>query len=175
MTDLRLFPNLLTERLILRKLASKDLNALEVLANNIEITNRIINFPYPFRPHDASLRLAYINKGYLEGQRYIFAIVESKTGNFMGEIGLHYHDQRQNHFQLSYWLGQPFWRQGFMSEAIARMLDFGFNELCADLIYADCHSSNIASIMALLKNHFKLHSTHGNVNLYRYLKVDFIK
>lgn len=51
---------------------------------------------------------------------------------------------------LGYWIGQRHARQGFMSEALVAVLDYGFDELSLHRIEAACLPSNDAS-QALLR------------------------
>ncbi|WP_425286314.1 GNAT family N-acetyltransferase [Candidatus Fukatsuia endosymbiont of Tuberolachnus salignus] len=38
--------------------------------------------------------------------------------------------------ELGYWLGSPFWRQGYATEATLAVLHFGFTQLSLNWIYA---------------------------------------
>lgn len=39
------------------------------------------------------------------------------------------HTERDNECELGYWLGKPFWGQGYMPEAARELLRHGFEEL----------------------------------------------
>ena len=174
MNDPRLFPEINTRRLILRKIEADDLKDLEHLANNHNISRWILNKPYPYRAHDAAMRMGTIIQGYKNGKKYVFAIQLKQTGKFIGEIGLHYLDQKQDHLQLSYWLGEPFWNQGYITEAVSEILEYGFRQLNSSLIYADCHQDNIGSIKVLKKNGFSLHLKRGKVSIFKRLRQAYL-
>jgi RimJ/RimL family protein N-acetyltransferase len=57
---------------------------------------------------------------------------------------------------LGYWLGEPFWGKGIMSEAIQQIVAFAFNTYDIDRIFARPFGSNLASQRILEKNHFQL-------------------
>ena len=52
---------------------------------------------------------------------------------------------------LGYWIGQPHARQGYMTEALAGVIGFAFDELGLHRIEAACLPSNEASRSVLLK------------------------
>jgi 8-oxo-dGTP diphosphatase len=47
---------------------------------------------------------------------------------------------------MGYWLGRPFWNQGYMTEAIRRLLDHAFTELGVTVIRAAAYPDNPASM-----------------------------
>jgi len=63
---------------------------------------------------------------------------------------------------LSYWIGQPFARQGYMGEAIAAVVHFAFHRLDLSRIEAACLPSNAASRRVLEKNGFKYEGVAQN-------------
>lgn len=56
---------------------------------------------------------------------------------------------------LGYWIGAPFARQGYMTEAIAAVLDFAFDRLGLHRIEAACLPHNEASRRLLFKAGFR--------------------
>jgi RimJ/RimL family protein N-acetyltransferase len=144
------FPRLTTARLILRRLEPEDFPALVRHADNQKVTERIANMPYPYREPDAAFRLGYVMKGFKERKRFAFAIVLRAGAELIGEISINREDD--DNAQLAYWLGEPFWGQGLMTEAVAAVLAFGFEQLPVRYIYASCHPDNPASARVLEKN-----------------------
>ncbi|MFQ5955124.1 MAG: GNAT family N-acetyltransferase [Kiloniellales bacterium] len=55
---------------------------------------------------------------------------------------------------LGYWIGQPFARQGYMSEAVQCMLDLAFGRLGLHRVEAACLAHNEASRRLLIKSGF---------------------
>ena len=53
------------------------------------------------------------------GEGYCFAVTRKQDGVFMGACGLQLKDGR---FELGYWLGKPFWRQGYATEAAKKVV-----------------------------------------------------
>lgn len=83
---------------------------------------------------------------------YEWAIVRKKDNQFMGEIALVDYDEKHNAIQLGYHLGKAFRGNGYMKEAIDRILKFAFEELQLDQVYALILNDNISSQKAVLSN-----------------------
>ena len=52
----------------------------------------------------------------------------------LGGIGLR--DFYNESCQVGYWLGKQYWGNGFATEAVKSILDFGFDQLNLEEIYA---------------------------------------
>lgn len=174
------FPELQTERLVLRKIQLSDLTDLLRLVNNKAITDQILNFPFPYLEEDAIARVNFARDGFKSGDRYVFAIAGKEDGKLRGEIGLHL-DKVNNRAEMGFWIGESFWNQGFISEAVSATLRFGFRELKLRKILATHYLDNPASGKVLmkagmvkeaeLKDHYLHNGVYGSVNQYR-LTVD---
>jgi RimJ/RimL family protein N-acetyltransferase len=71
-------------------------------------------------------------------------MVRKADQQLMGAISLRPH-QRHQRADIGYWIGVPYWNQGYTSEAARRLVDYGFAELGLRRIYASYFSHNIAS------------------------------
>jgi len=109
-------------------------------------------------------------QGFKNKTRYVFAIISKEHRELIGEISLHYLDKNNNHAQLAYWIGEPFWNQGIATEAAIAAVKFGFEQLDADLIYADFHPDNHASKRVLEKTGMTFHTKNGDLLLYKITK-----
>ena len=60
-----------------------------------------------------------------------------------------------------YWLAEPFWNKGIMSEVVSRFTDFAFEKFELNRIFAEPYTNNTASVRVLekldsgLKVHFE--------------------
>jgi RimJ/RimL family protein N-acetyltransferase len=52
--------------------------------------------------------------------------------------------------ELGYWLGEPYWGQGYGREAVAAIIDYGFRVLGLEMIQAVTDPGNTASQKVLL-------------------------
>ena len=159
------FPTLYTARFIMRNLIVDDIPDLLKHANNKKIADRILNLPHPYQEPDAVFRISYVFQGFKNKTRFIFAIIERESGQFIGEAGLHL-DTNKKIAQLSYWIGESFWNQGAATEAVSVILQFGLNTLHLDLIFAECQISNTASEKVMIKTGMHKKGTNGNVVQY---------
>ncbi len=167
-------PALYTERLILRKINIDDVDALVKYANNKKISDQILNIPYPYREPDAVFRISYVVKGFKNKSRYIYAIVSRERNELIGEISLHFMNSHQNHAQLGYWVGEPFWNTGIATEATEAVLKFGFEKLKTELIYGTCLMTNVASEKVMSKNGMVKHNVMETEVVYRITQEEFM-
>ena len=74
----------------------------------------------------------------------------------MGSIGIIPEPKRENPHarMLGYWLDEKYWGQGFMSEAVKSVLNYGFTQMGLHLITANCYPHNQRSQRVLQKNGF---------------------
>lgn len=178
-----LFPELLTDRLILRQARVSDVPALLKYANNQKISEQIINIPFPYQEEDAVFRLNFVNQGFKNKERYVFAITLKTSAELIGEIGLHL-DQMNNSAQFGYWIGEPFWGRGIATEATAALLKFGFETLVLNKIYATHYPENAASGKVMLNNNmvkeaelkaqYRINDTYKDVIQYRLTREEYI-
>lgn len=136
---------------ILRPWHADDADDLVRYADNPEIAKNLRDaFPHPYTMENA---VSFI--GMASKSPSIFAI--EIEGHACGGIGLHpQQDIYRLNAEMGYWLGQPFWGHGIITEAIARMVEFGFAHLPVDRIFAIPFGSNTASQRVLEKNGFVL-------------------
>lgn len=159
------FPTLYTPRLILRKITIDDIPSLLRYANNRKIADRIVNIPYPYEEPTAVFRISYVHQGYKQKTRFVFSIVSKENQSLIGEISLHLNSKRDG-AEIGYWIGEAFWNQGLMKEAIAAVTQFGFQKLHLITISASCDADNIASHKVLEHNNFKPASSNGKTLVY---------
>lgn len=159
------FPQLYTQRLKLRKLQVEDIPSLIKYANNKKVSDYILNIPYPYQEFDAVFRISYVHNGFKTKARYIFSIIVKETDEFIGEISLHL-DKQKPVAELGYWIGEPFWKNGFVTEAIQTILQFGFEKLNLELIFATCDKENIGSVRVLEKNGMQRKGSGGSILQY---------
>lgn len=147
-----LFPQLETNRLILRRTCMEDAPFITALLQDREIAANVLSIPYPYSASDA---LAFLEKIQVqpeeENPNYNFALIQREGNILMGICGIHKND-RHNHAWIGYWLGKAYWGQNYTSEAVSRLIRFGFEGLDVNRIYAECLISNIGSVRVMEKN-----------------------
>jgi RimJ/RimL family protein N-acetyltransferase len=56
-----------------------------------------------------------------------------------------------NHAEIGYWVGKPFWNNGYCTEAARAVVAYGFDKLDLERIYANYMARNPASGRVLVK------------------------
>ena len=101
-------------------------------------------------------RLWRYRQDRLDGVGYAFLVFRAEDHMLVGGVTLA--NVRRGVTQaasLGYWIGLPFVRQGYASEAVAAMLRFAFNELELNRVEAACMPINQASIGVLTRSGFR--------------------
>ena len=149
------FPTLSTERLVLSQPIVSDLKDVVFQMNSTsEISENTLSLPFPYREENAHFWLKMAEDGFAKKDAYIFAIREKENLKLIGAIGLHL-DLANRKAEVGYWLGKSFWNKGYVTEALQRIVEFGFEELHLNKIYASHFPHNPASGKVLQKNGFE--------------------
>jgi len=140
--------SLQTARLTLRSYTSADIPDLVRLAGAREVAATTLRIPHPYTEQDGRDFIeAYAGKSEPETR---YAITRSADGQLCGGIGLRM-DEPHQHAELGYWLGVPYWGQGYATEAARAMIKYGFETLGLHRIYASYVPTNVASGRVLQK------------------------
>ncbi|MGB8190845.1 MAG: GNAT family protein [Chitinophagaceae bacterium] len=82
---------------------------------------------------------------------YVFCIDHIETKQFIGLIALNLGKSKFKIAEVWFKIHPDHWRKGYTTEALTKLLDFGFSELKLHRIEAGCAVENIASIKVLEK------------------------
>lgn len=137
-------PTLTTERLTLRAFTLADANRVQQLAGAFAVADTTGHMPHPYEDGMAEDWVGGLDAEFDVKEAATFAITLRDTGELVGAIGLtiHSHDQ---HAELGYWLGVPYWNRGYMTEAARAILQFAFENLKLNRVYASHFARNPAS------------------------------
>lgn len=137
----------------LRPFQKIDLDDLVNFANNPNIAKFMTDqFPHPYQKEHGQAFIEYATK---YNPIHIFAI--DIYGKASGGIGIHPQtDIQSKNAELGYWLAEPFWGKGIITEAIRKMVDYGFQTFDINRIFARPFGSNKGSQKALEKAGFIL-------------------
>lgn len=139
-----MLPTLTTERLILRPFVQADAPMVQELAGEFAIADTTLEIPYPYENGMAESWIATHEKKFQLGELAIFAVVRKSDATLMGTISLELFS-RFRRAELGYWIGLPFWNQGYCTEAAQAVIEFGFTTLQLHKIVAHHLSRNPAS------------------------------
>lgn len=139
-------PTLETARLQLRPYRDADIPELLPLIGAREIAATTLRIAHPYTEQDARAFFALAQ----EPDKIWLAITLRNHGPLIGGIGLRLQPQHQ-HAELGYWLGVPYWGQGYATEAAREILRYGFEDLRLHRIFASHFKHNPASGRILKK------------------------
>ena len=74
----------------------------------------------------------------------MFTIVLRADGSLLGNITLRI-NQSDEHGELGYWIGKPYWNMGYATEATQAVIRYGFEVLGLQRIFAGHFTRNPAS------------------------------
>lgn len=147
------FPNLETERLLLRRVTATDVKEIIELRSNPE-TMKYIPRPLLKTVEDALEHIANIDAKIETQEGINWAITLKESPKLIGVIG-HYRI-RPEHFraEVGYMLLPQFHGKGIIPEAIKKVVKYGFEKMELHSIEAIIDPDNIASEKVLQKNGF---------------------
>ena len=145
-------PVLETERLILRAPKLDDAKHIAALANDKRIAENTRRIPHPYAHADAEDFIAASNVP----QGDINFLIATRAGVPMGVCGIAQDPHQDDDLQeIGYWLGTPFWTEGYATEAVRALIDFSFTELNHAALQAGARVTNPASRRILEKCGFQ--------------------
>ena len=140
-----------TERLLLRPLQLSDIPQLVRLIGAREVAATTLRIPHPYTEEDARAYIAgpqdgSTNRAAIAGQ----AIVRKHDSQLIGGIGLSVEPDHPR-AELGYWIGVPYWGNGYATEAARALVAHGFRDLKLNRIFAGHFGGNAASGRVLQK------------------------
>jgi [ribosomal protein S5]-alanine N-acetyltransferase len=143
------FPELKTERLILRKLQSSDASKLYELYQEAEVT-RYLDWSGTSTEQEAKLVLAFFEQQFRSSKSLRWAIAEVESNALIGTIVMT-NFRKDAIADIGYDLARPYWGKGLMKEALTRLLEFCDDELNLLRLQAYIRPENIASAKLVSK------------------------
>lgn len=128
-----------------------DLAELVALIANWEVARWVSSVPHPYSEADGREWIALVRQDHANGRPRRFAIALKEADRVIGGVGLDGSTgDESDEPSLGYWLGQSFWGNGYGREAVAAVIDYGFQTLGIETIRAYTDPSNAASQKVLL-------------------------
>lgn len=137
-------PTLETKRLVLRPFTLADAPEVQRLAGDKEIAKTTLNIPHPYEDGVAEVWIETHLERIKRGELVNFAIVLRKSRSLMGVVALNL-NQAHASAEMGYWIGVPYWNNGYITEAAHAALRYGFETLNLNRIHAGYMENNPAS------------------------------
>jgi len=140
----RKVPVLETKRLELRKLKASDYIDMYEYAKKDSVTKYLLWRSHPDAQYTRDY-LRYVQTQYRAGEFFDWAIVLKRSGKMIGTCGFAKFDYDNNSAEIGYVINPLYWRRGYATEAVQRVIDFGFSKLNLHRIEARYMIGNDAS------------------------------
>lgn len=134
---------LMTDRLILRKIVAGDATGLFE-----EAQNPVVGPLAGWSPHQSVMETERIIANHLSEPGVFGIALKPDASKLIGVISLLKGKREfipEPEAEVGFWLGETYWGQGLMTEAVERVLTYGFNELKLTKIWCLATPSNLPS------------------------------
>jgi ribosomal-protein-alanine N-acetyltransferase len=142
-----------TKRLILREIEASDVQGIYELDSDSEVHKYLGNKPITSMK-EAENTISYIRNQYKKYGIGRWAVIDKDTNEFIGWSGLKYEEYVRtdmNYYDLGYRIKKKFWGKGIATETSKAALNYGFQIINLENIFAGAHIQNFASNRVLQK------------------------
>jgi RimJ/RimL family protein N-acetyltransferase len=139
-----------SKRVELRRFERNDAPSVQRLAGAAEVADTTLLIPHPYPDGAAESFIESTHADWEKGEQYVFAITLRSGGELCGSIGLKV-SAKHERGELGYWIGVPFWKHGYCTEAARAVLEFAFDRLKLNSVVAHHFVRNPASGRVLQK------------------------
>ncbi len=148
------FPKLETERLLLMEFVKNDSEELFKMRSDERVLKYLDRDPHK-SIEESELMIEGMIKTFNNKEGINWIIRKNDTMHVIGYIGFWRMRKEDVRAEIGYAMNPEFWSNGYMKEALSKVIDFGFNEFCLHSIEANVNPANISSIKLLEKFGFK--------------------
>ena len=169
-------PTLHSARLTLRPFTLSDAQDVQRLAGDARVADTTIAVPHPYPAGAAQASIATHAEAFAARREITFAIVPRDDAALLGAVSLVDIAGRHARAELGYWVGVPYWGQGYGTEDVQRLIQYAHKSLQLTRITARCMLRNAASarVMAkaglqregLLPSHLRVHGVYEDILIY---------
>ena len=148
------FPDLQTNRLILREYANADVAALNQLRNNAQVNEHLFR-KNAETPEKTAAIIGQLQQSFKDKTGLNWAIADRATQQHIGYLGFWKVEGTYKRAEAGYLLHPSWWRKGLMSEALSAALMYAFRSMGLNRVEAFVKPSNAASVRLLQQQGFK--------------------
>ena len=176
-------PTLQSTRLVLRTLVLSDALDVQRLAGDRDVASTTSHIPHPYEDGMAEEWISSRLAAYESGEQAVFAVARQSDHAFLGVIGLIL-NQTDSNAEMGYWIGKPYWNQGYGTEAAGAVLKYAFEQLGLNRVFAAHYRRNLASGRIMekigmtyegrLRQHLKKWDNFEDMEYYGILKSEYL-
>ena len=142
---------LTTDRLLLREIALNDIPAIHNLHSLSETDQyNTMGIPESIEVTQQLVTDWLLTTDQLPRVKYVF-VIENNKKEFIGIIGMNIGRPKYRYAEVWFKLHPLFWNNGYATEVVKCLLQFGFAQLTLHRIEAGCAVENLASAKVLEK------------------------
>lgn len=146
-------PDLTTKRLNLRPFQPADAASIQALINSRKIAEETF-IPFPYTRDMAEEFIDHYRQKWKSGTGAAFAIELLENRQLVGSLSFKSIEKKHGRAEIGYWIGVSHWGQGYATEAVQCIVDFGFSQLNLNRIYAQHFHTNPGSRKVLVNAGF---------------------
>lgn len=137
-----------TNRLFLRPITVGDAPALFEARGDAEVMRY---WDWPAQKDVAAVERVFAKHTpeLTSGRTRWWAVALSPDGPAIGECDLSEIDTHHNRAEVGFLFARRHWGKGYAREAMECVIDYGFNDLGLERLWARCHDGNTASVRLL--------------------------
>ncbi|MBC1349900.1 GNAT family N-acetyltransferase [Listeria welshimeri] len=170
-----------TERLFLSEMTLADTEVLFGYWSDDSVTRYMNIEPFQsMQPVEEMIRM--LRQLEMEEKALRCVIVLQSTGEIIGTCGFNYIDHENHRAEIAYDLGTRFWRQGYATEAVRALIEWGKESFKLHRIEAKVDPRNVSSITlleklgfleeGLLRDYEKIGTAYQDVKLFSWLNIN---
>ena len=146
-----ILPTLETPRLLLRKFEPSDAKKIQFLLKNKNVVKTTATIPHPYPSGLAKKWISNLDKNIKKKSEFTWAITLLGNDELIGAISLLNYSERNKHAEIGYWIGFPYWNNGYCTEAARKVFEFGFEKIKLNRIFG-CHFSHNPASRKVMNN-----------------------
>lgn len=134
-----------TDRLLLRPFQTEDAPRLSYFLGDYDVAKMTATVPHPYPVLSAEGWILMVSASRARGDNFPFAVTTRSEG-LIGSCGVKRREvSGVIAWELGYWIGRPYWGEGYASEAARGLMEWARAELAAGVFTAGHYADNPAS------------------------------
>ncbi len=158
------FPVFETKRLKFTQFELSDAGHLHAIRSNPQVLTYLDRAPSE-NEREMVIYIQKMHQSFAQNDGITWALRLGDSPKLIGSIGIWKIDKEHHRGELGYTISPEYWRQGLISEALPKVIDYGFKVLGLHSLQANTHKDNQASQAVLKKNGF-VKEAHFRENWY---------
>ena len=141
-----------TPRLELREYIETDIQGVHFYAKDPETVRYMTWGPNTRKDTEDFIQLAITQQSIKPRVNYHFVVTLKESKQIIGGCGIHVRQSKHKLAEIGYCFAKQFWGQGYATETVGSLLEFGFEKMQIHRFVAGCDPNNIPSERVLQKN-----------------------